>query len=185
MDKEIRSDKPEEKKKTFGKNKKPEEQKEFLEEALIRILGTDIPGEMPIYAGLTRIKGISWAMSNATLLTLKIDKKRKVSSLNEKEIESITGFIKNPKAPEWLLNRRKDFETGVSKHLLTADLDYAKESDIRMMKKMKSYKGWRHALGQPVRGQRTKSHFRHGSSVGVAKSKEAKAANASKEDKKK
>jgi small subunit ribosomal protein S13 len=28
------------------------------------------------------------------------------------------------------------------------------------MKKIKAYKGVRHSLGQPVRGQRTKSHFR-------------------------
>ena len=39
------------------------------------------------------------------------------------------------------------------------------------MKKIKSYKGWRHAMGQPVRGQRTRSHFRKGSSVGVIKAK--------------
>jgi len=163
-------------KKKMGMKKKPEEQKEFLEEALVRILGTDIPGKASVYAGLTRIKGLSWSMSNSVVLSLGLDKKRKISSLSPKEIESITAFVKSPKVPEWMLNRRKDFETGVSKHLLTTDLDYARESDIRMMKKIKSYKGWRHAFGQPVRGQRTKSHFRHGSSVGVAKSKEAKTA---------
>jgi len=108
-----------------------------------------------------------------------------MKDLGEKEIEKITAFIKNPQIPEWMLNRRKDLETGTSKHLLTNDLDFAKETDIRFLKKIKSYKGWRHATGQPVRGQRTKSHFRHGSSVGVAKSKEAKAAVATKEAAKK
>jgi len=39
------------------------------------------------------------------------------------------------------------------------------------LKKMKSYKGWRHSLGQPVRGQRTRSHFRKGSAIGVMKTK--------------
>ena len=166
----------EKKKKGFGQ-KKPEAAKkeEMLTEALIRIQGTDIPGHAAIYPGLTRIKGISFAMANATCLSLGIDKKKKVSDLSEKEMGAISEFIKNPKVPEWMLNRRKDTETGESKHMLTNDLDYARESDIRLMKKMKSYKGWRHATGQPVRGQRTKSHFRHGSSVGVAKSKEAKA----------
>ena len=124
-------------------------------------------------------------MSNAVCLSLGIDKKKKVSTLNEQEMGAITAFIKNPKVPEWMLNRRKDFETGESKHLLTNDLDYAKDNDIRLMKKIKSYKGWRHATGQPVRGQRTKSHFRHGSSVGVAKSKEAKAQTTAKDAKKK
>jgi len=32
--------------------------------------------------------------------------------------------------------------------------------DIKRLKKIKSYRGIRHNLGQPVRGQRTKSHFR-------------------------
>ncbi|MDP2973690.1 MAG: 30S ribosomal protein S13, partial [Candidatus Diapherotrites archaeon] len=36
-------------------------------------------------------------------------------------------------------------------------------------KKIKCYKGIRHAAGLPVRGQNTKAHFRHGKSVGVKK----------------
>ena len=170
----------EKKKKGFGQKKPEIIKEEKLTEALIRIQGTDIPGNAPIYAGLTRIKGVSFAIANATCLSLGLDKRKKVSELNEKEMGAISEFIKNPKVPEWMLNRRKDTETGESKHLLTNDLDYSKEFDIRSMKKMKSYKGWRHATGQPVRGQRTKSHFRHGSSVGVAKSREAKAMNTAK-----
>jgi small subunit ribosomal protein S13 len=50
-------------------------------------------------------------------------------------------------------------------------LDLSRDFDIRRMKKIRSYKGWRHATGQPVRGQRTKSHFRHGGAIGVAKGK--------------
>lgn len=164
----------EKKKKGFGQKKPEIVKEEKLAEALIRIQGRDVPGNAPVYAGLTRIKGVSFAISNATCISLGIDKKKKISELSEKELTAISDFIKNPKVPEWMLNRRKDTETGESKHLLTNDLDYSKEFDIRSMKKMKSYKGWRHATGQPVRGQRTKSHFRHGSSVGVAKSKEAK-----------
>jgi small subunit ribosomal protein S13 len=37
------------------------------------------------------------------------------------------------------------------------------------MKKVRSYKGRRHEVGLPVRGQRTKSTFRKGISVGVRK----------------
>ena len=49
-----------------------------------------------------------------------------------------------------------------------------KEFDIKRMKKMRSYKGIRHASGLPVRGQRTKSHFRKkgkNKAVGVSKTK--------------
>jgi small subunit ribosomal protein S13 len=50
-----------------------------------------------------------------------------------------------------------------------------KEFDIKRMKQIKSYKGMRHSLKQPVRGQRTRSHFRTtGVAVGVKKGGGAK-----------
>jgi len=158
-------------KRKFSEKRKPEESKEIMSEFLIRILGTDIPGEKNIYAGLTRIKGVSWSFSNAVCNTLCIDKNKKVKALTQKEIDDITAIIKKPNFPIWMLNRRKDLETGENKHLATNDLDLQKEFDIRRLKNIKSYRGWRHSLGQPVRGQRTRSHFRSGRSVGVLKSK--------------
>jgi small subunit ribosomal protein S13 len=62
--------------------------------------------------------------------------------------------------PIWLKNRRKDYETGVDKHLLGTDLDLTQENDIKRLKKVKAYRGIRHIHGQPSRGQRTKSNFR-------------------------
>lgn len=165
MEKENKGEKAEK------KEKNPEFQKEKLGEELVRIMTTDIPASLSIYAGLTRIKGISWPMSNAICHILKIDKKRKVSTLTPKEIEAIEAFIKNPELPEWMLNRRKDIETGISKHLISTELDLQREFDIRKMKKMRCYKGIRHMLGQPVRGQRTKSHFRKGKVVSVSRMK--------------
>ena len=171
------------------KKKERREEPQIKAVSLIRILSTDIPGNYSIYSGLTKIKGVSWAMSNAVCISLNIDKNRKMTDLNQDELSRISAFIKNPKVPEWLLNRKKERETGVSRHLISTDLDLARDFDIRRMKKIKSYKGWRHALGQPVRGQRTRSHFRKGAAIGVAKGKAAKAAAAavssSKEVKKK
>ena len=48
------------------------------------------------------------------------------------------------------------------------------EFDIKIMKKNKSFKGIRHSMGQPVRGQKTRSHFRSGKSIGVKKPKGGK-----------
>ncbi|MDD5650977.1 MAG: 30S ribosomal protein S13, partial [Candidatus Nanoarchaeia archaeon] len=73
-------------------------------------------------------------------------------------------------------NRRKDPETGEDQHVISTDLKMKKDFDIKMMRKMKSYKGMRHSFGLPVRGQRTRAHFRHGKSLGVAKKKVAPAA---------
>ena len=99
-----------------------------------------------------------------------MDKNKKISELSKPEIEKIESFFKNMQIPDFLKNRRLDPETGETKHYLGTDLDMKKEFDIKKMKKIKSYKGIRHSLGQPVRGQRTRSHFRQrGKAVGVKK----------------
>jgi len=155
-----------------------EEKTKEKQEALTRIMGTDIPSRLSVYAGLTKIKGISWAMSNAICRNLGLDKHRKISTLSEEEIEKITNYIKklssqaSGELPAWLFNRRRDEVTGEDRHLFGADLDLQREFDIRKMKKIRCYKGIRHMLGQPVRGQRTRSHFRTGRAVGVMRKKQ-------------
>lgn len=129
-------------------------------EKVIRILSKDIEGAMKVYVGLTKIKGISWSASNAILKTLKIDKNRKIGSLTQDEIKKLTDFIKNPTLPKHIYNRKKDFETGEDKYFVGSDLELRTEFDIKRLKKIKSYKGLRHTLGLPLRGQRTRSHFR-------------------------
>ncbi len=154
----------------LNKGKMEEEKKNQEEVRIVRVMQTDIDGRKQIYTGLTKIKGVSWSLSNAICNKLRLDKKRKISSLNEEEIKKIENFIKNPELPSFLLNRRRDFETGKDVHLLGSDLELRKEFDIKRLKKIRSYRGLRHDLGQPVRGQRTKSHFRQkGKSVGVLK----------------
>ncbi|MFH1249446.1 MAG: 30S ribosomal protein S13 [archaeon] len=157
-------------------NKMQKEEKIYAA-GIVRIMATDIPATSAIYCGLTKIKGISWSISNAMCHLLKLDGKKKMNSLTESEIEKITEFLKKPSLPVFIMNRRRDVESGVDKHLIKTDLDLQKEFDIRNMKKIRSYKGWRHASGQPVRGQRTKSHFRtSGKSLGVHKTKSKPAA---------
>jgi small subunit ribosomal protein S13 len=70
-----------------------------------------------------------------------------------------------------MINRRNDYETGEDKHLIESDLEMCLREDLNRMRKTRSYKGRRHELGLPVRGQRTKSTFRKGSSVGVRRKK--------------
>ncbi len=164
----------EEKKKPSWKSKekeKPKQESRIETAKLVRILSTDIPGEKNIYTGLTWIKGISWGMSNAICNLLKIDKKKKISDFTKDDIDKIEKAIETAKFPSFILNRRKDLETGENKHLLGSDLDLQKEFDIKRLKKIRSYRGLRHALGQPVRGQRTRSHFRKNKTVGVKKAR--------------
>jgi small subunit ribosomal protein S13 len=134
---------------------------------IIRILQTDIPGSKTIYAGLTRIKGISWTISNAVCILSKMDKNKKVETLTKEEIQKLEEIIKNHKFPVFLLNRRKDYTSGQNMHLIGNDLDLYEELDFKRLKKIRSYRGLRHATGQPTRGQSTKSHFRANRKKGV------------------
>jgi small subunit ribosomal protein S13 len=128
--------------------------------SIVRIVQTDIPGHKNILTGLTYIKGVSWTISNATCKILGIDPKRMISDLKAEDITKITDFLKNPQIPSFLMNRRNDFETGEDSHMISTDLDMKKEFDIRRLKKIRSYRGLRHAFGHPTRGQRTRSNFR-------------------------
>ena len=128
--------------------------------SIVRIVQTDIPGNKRILTGLTYIKGVSWSISNAICKILELDPNKKISELNEGEIMKIADFLKNPKLPEFLVNRRNDLDSGEDVHLITNDLDMKKEFDIRRLKKIRSYRGLRHAFGHPSRGQRTRGNFR-------------------------
>ena len=147
---------------------------EQASERMVRILSRDIEGGMKIYPGLTKIKGVSWTLSNAVCKTLNIDKNKKIGSLTDEEIKKISEFIKNPKVPEYILNRRKDFETGENKHLVGSDLELQTEFDVKRLKKIKSYRGFRHMAGLPSRGQRTKSNFRKNKRKGAGIKKKNK-----------
>ena len=149
------------------KHERHEPKVETREERVVRILATDIEGNMKIYPGLTKIKGVSWSVSNAVCNILKLDKKRTIGQLTNEEIKKVSDFIRNPKLPFFIFNRRKDFETGENKHLTGSDLDLRRDFDIKRLRKIKSYRGLRHALNQPVRGQRTKAHFRSNRRKGV------------------
>jgi small subunit ribosomal protein S13 len=144
------------------------------EDRIIRILSKDIEGSMKVYPALTKIKGISWSLSNALCKILKIDKNRKIGSLTDKEIEKISKFMKNPSIPKHIVNRRHDSEEGKDKHLIGSDLELRTEFDIKRLKKIKSYRGYRHLMGLPLRGQRTKSNFRKNKRKGAGIKKKPK-----------
>ncbi len=152
--------------------KKKFEPKEELGEVLVRIMGYDIPGSRNLYAGLTRIKGISWGISNAACVKLNFPRSKKIAELSKEDILKIETFLKNLEIYDFMKNRRNDIENGQTFHEFGSDLDIRREFDIKRLKEIRSYKGLRHALKLPVRGQRTRSHFRRkGVAMGVKKKK--------------
>lgn len=174
MEKKQEKAKPQKVEKTTEAKKRPVQ--EEMHDILVRIFGQDIPGSKNIYVGLTKIKGVSWSIANALCLTLKLDKRTRVKDLSKETIGIIEKRLAHMELPHFLMNRRKDIDTGQDKHLLTNDLDIQKEFDIKRLKKIKSYRGLRHAQGLPTRGQRTRSHFRKkGGLVRVRKKDDKKA----------
>lgn len=148
---------------------------------LVRIANTDLDGNKPIYKALTKIKGVGFMFSNMICFLTNMDKDAKTGYLKDEEIKKLDEAISSPKkinAPSWMFNRRKDIEDGNDRHIVTGDLNFAQETDIKMMKKIRSYRGVRHSFGLPVRGQRTRSNFRKNKgkvSLGVKKKARAKA----------
>ncbi len=148
---------------------------------LVRIANTDLNGNKSIAFALSDIKGVGVSFANAVCRVAGVDVNKKAGALSETEVKKVEEIIKNPiksGLPPWMVNRRFDSETGQNKHLLSGDLQFTIENDIKIMKKIKCYKGVRHILGQPVRGQRTRSNFRKnkGKVMGVRRSAAAKAA---------
>lgn len=137
---------------------------------IVRIVDRDLDGSLKVAYALTGLKGIGINLAQMILKKAGIDPDMRLGFLTESEIESLSDIIQNPSKydiPEWALNRRKDLETGENLHLLGADLELRVKSDIDLMKRIKCWKGVRHALGLRVRGQRTKTTGRTGKAVGV------------------
>ena len=142
---------------------------------IVRIVNTDIDGEKTLLHGLASIKGIGLHMSMLIIDSIKLDKNLKMGTISDKQIELINNAIENikAKAPTWMLNHRKDYETGENLHLIGSQIDLQLRDEINIMKKIRCYKGIRHERGLPARGQRTRSNSRRGLSLGVSK-KDAK-----------
>lgn len=139
---------------------------------ILRIIDADVDGTLKASYALKRIKGISLNLANAILRKAGIDPNIRAGFLTEANVERIEEIIKDPLKhglPNWLLNKRKDVETGEDKHLISADLILRTKMDIEQMKEIKSWRGYRHAYGLKVRGQRTKTTGRSGKALGVKK----------------
>ncbi|HVP92385.1 MAG TPA: 30S ribosomal protein S13 [Acidobacteriota bacterium] len=139
---------------------------------ILRITDTDVDGTLKTPYALKRIKGISLSLANAILKKAGVDPNVRVGFLTDANIEKIEEIIEEPAKygiPNWLLNRRKDAETGKDRHVLSADLVLRTKMDIDQMKEIKSWRGYRHAYGLKVRGQRTKTTGRSGKALGVKK----------------
>ncbi|MDO8842302.1 MAG: 30S ribosomal protein S13 [Methanocalculus sp.] len=139
----------------------------------VRVSNTDLDGTKQVQISLTGIKGVG--IHTALVLARKADVNthKLMGKLSEEEVDRIRavvdGYVET--VPTWMMNRPKDLYTGKARHILGVDVSLTLEEDINIMKKMRCYRGIRHETGQKVRGQRTKSTGRTGTTVGVSKKK--------------
>jgi small subunit ribosomal protein S13 len=108
---------------------------------MARIAGVDLPKNERVEIGLTRIFGIGRSLSLKILSETKINPDTRVKDLADEDIVKIRSVIERDYRVEGDLRREISMST---KRLI----------DIGC------YRGLRHRLGLPVRGQRTKTNAR-------------------------
>lgn len=176
---------PKERKEAHG------EEKEELR-GIVHLFGRDIKGQLGLEAALRQIKGVGMTLSRVLAeeisAKLNVPTDVQIGRLSDEQIATAEEIIKKPAAhgvPAWLLNRQKDLETGTAAHLVGSDLMFTTRQDVEREKTLYTWKGYRHAYGQPVRGQCTRTSARKGLTMGVTRAKVKEAAAAAKAAEKK
>lgn len=108
---------------------------------MTRIAGVDIPNNKRIEIGLTYIYGINIARSQEILSKIHINQDTLVNELKDEEIIAIRQILNN-------------------KYQIEGDLKRLESINIKRLMDIGSYRGKRHKLGLPLRGQRTRTNAR-------------------------
>lgn len=106
-----------------------------------RIAGVDIPGEKRIIISLTYIYGISKHLSQKALKALGMDENIRAKDISEDELSTLGAYLDKNFTIEGNLRRQES-------------------QNIARLKNIGCYRGLRHRLGLPARGQRTKTNAR-------------------------
>lgn len=108
---------------------------------MARIAGVDLPREKRVEIGLTYIYGIGRSLSNQILSKTGINPDTRVRDLTDDEINKLR-------------------ETIDKEYKVEGDLRREVSLNIKRLMEIGCYRGRRHKMGLPVRGQRTKTNAR-------------------------
>jgi len=108
---------------------------------MARIAGVDLPREKRVEIGLTYIFGIGRTTSQNILEKTGVSPDTRVKDLTESEISDLRDAIENELVVEGDLRRNTAL-------------------NIKRLIEIGSYRGRRHRMGLPVRGQNTKNNAR-------------------------
>lgn len=149
---------------------------------IVRMANTDLDGTRAVAYALTAIPGVGIRVAEAVADLAAVSRTERLGNLSEEQTDKIEAAFANlgEVFPHWMVNRPKDWESGLDLHVFGSDVEVRRRDDINLMKMIRSYKGVRHESGQKVRGQRTRSNGRTGLTVGVTKKAALEAAKAKK-----
>lgn len=108
---------------------------------MARISGIDLPKNKRIERALTYIYGIGLSCSQKILQKININPDTHVADLNDKEITDIRNILEN-------------------EYVIEGDLRRLESINIKRLMEINSYRGKRHRIGLPLRGQRTRTNAR-------------------------
>ena len=106
-----------------------------------RIIGIDIPAKKKLKISLTYIYGIGPALSEEIIARLQLNPEARAAELTEEEVGRLNALLQ-------------------SDYVVEGDLRRRVQSDIKRLITIHTYRGQRHRLSLPVRGQRTKTNSR-------------------------
>ena len=108
---------------------------------MTRIAGTDLPKNKRIEIALTYIYGIGLSRSQQILKKIELNPNKLVTDLNDKEVTNIRQILEN-------------------EYMVEGDLRRFETLNIKRLMEINSYRGKRHRIGLPLRGQRTRTNAR-------------------------
>ena len=108
---------------------------------MARIAGVDLPRDKRVEIGLTYIYGIGLTLSKEVLAKTGINPDTRVRDLSEDEVAKIRELLD-------------------AEYKVEGDLRREEALNIKRLIEITSYRGKRHRMGLPCRGQRTKTNAR-------------------------
>ncbi len=106
-----------------------------------RVIGVDIPDNKRLEVSLTYIYGVGRKLSNQIMEKLGLNKDMRARELTEDQIGRLNALL-------------------TSEYVVEGDLRRQVQNNIKRLIGIHCYRGMRHRLGLPVRGQRTKTNAR-------------------------
>lgn len=108
---------------------------------MARIAGVDLPRNKRIECALTYIFGIGLTTSKKVLQATGVDPDIRTQNLSDKDVDKLKRYIEEHVKVEGQLRSEVS-------------------QNIKRLKEIQCYRGYRHKRGLPVRGQRTKTNAR-------------------------